>query len=85
MEEKIRAGPMICFDSEPELDRIMSGDFSSFHRDDCELRFNEVFRWAWESWRLAVGVEIGTLYPIAVEIMNIGARNGGKSDFYIFI
>lgn len=72
---------MMCFDSEPELDRIMSGDFSPFQRNDCLLRFNEVFRWAWESWRLAVGIEIGTLYPIAIEIMNIGARNGGKIHF----
>lgn len=63
---------------EPDLERIVKGDFGRLERPDCALRFNEVFRWAWETWRLAVGNRIGDVYPIAVQIMNEGARSKGK-------
>lgn len=79
IEEKIHTGPMMCFNGEPDLERIMKGDFSVFQRNDCALRLNEMFRWAWESWRLAVGPSIHEIYPKAVQIMNIGARNNGTT------
>ena len=76
--KKILAGPMLCFDGEPDLERIMKGDFGILQRDDCALRFNEIFRWAWESWRMAVGTRIGDVYPTAVQLMNLGASNNGE-------
>lgn len=75
----LRAGQMMCFDGESDLDRIMSGDFSLLNRSDCALRFNEIFHWAWESWRAAVGNKIGDIYPYAISLMNIGSKNNGKS------
>lgn len=78
IDNKIRSGPFNCFDGETDFDSIMKGDFSPFQRNnDCTFRFNEVFRWVWESWRLAVGPTIGELYPNAIKIMNIGAQNNG--------
>lgn len=70
---------MMCLGGEEEFDRIMSGDFSIFNRTDCALRFNEVFRWAWESWRTAVGTKIGQIYAKAIDVMNIGAKANGNS------
>lgn len=67
-----------CFSGEPDLERIMQGDFSLLTNDDCLLNFNDIFRWVWESWRLVVGTEIGKLYPTLVQYMNFGARNSGK-------
>lgn len=78
VEMRIRSGSMVCFESEPDLEQIMKGDFSILQRNDCSLRFNVMFRWAWESWRLAVGTSIQELYPKLAYIMNIGARNNGK-------
>lgn len=75
----IRSQSMICLDGESDLNRITSGDFSTLQRPDCAFRFNEVFRWAWESWRAAVGERIGQIYPYAIQVMNAGARaNGNK-------
>ncbi len=72
-----------CFDGEPDLERIMQGDFSTLNNNgDCVLQFNVIFRWAWESWRLAVGNKIGTIYPTLVQYMNIGAEKNGKKIFY---
>lgn len=74
----IRSGSMICLDGDSDLNRIMSGDFSALKRSDCAFRFNEVFRWAWENWRAAVGNRIGQIYPYAIQLMNAGARNNGE-------
>lgn len=74
----IRSKSMICLDGESDLNRITSGDFSSLQRPDCAFRFNEVFRWAWESWRVAVGERIGQIYPYAIQLMNAGARSNGR-------
>lgn len=71
---------MVCLGGEDEFEVLMHGDFTAFNRSDCALRFNEVFRWAWESWRAAVGNEIGTIYEKAIDIMNVGARTNGKSE-----
>lgn len=68
----------MCFNGEPDLERIMQGDFSLLSNGDCFLKFNDIFRWAWESWRLAVGNKIGDLYPTLVQYMNFGAKNSGK-------
>lgn len=73
----IRSQSMICLDGETDLNRIMSGDFSALKRPDCAFRFDEVFRWAWESWRAAVGNSVGRIYPYAIQLMNTGARNNG--------
>lgn len=73
----LHSGEMVCLGGEEEFERIMSGDFNAFNRSDCALRFNEVFRWAWESWRLAVGPRIGTIYERAIDVMNIGAKANG--------
>lgn len=70
----------LCFNGEPELETIMTGDFSPLHRDDCMLDVNQIFRWSWESWRMAVGPPIQQLYPGAVQLMNIGAQNNGYHD-----
>lgn len=78
VEGKLRSGEMLCFDGEEDLDGIMNGDFSPMNRSDCALRFNEVFRWAWESWRMAVGPAIAKIYPNAIGVMNVGARANGN-------
>lgn len=83
-EVDIRKGPFICLNGEPELERIMSGDFSSLQRNDCMLKTNEILRWTWESWRMSVGPPIQILYPNAVFLMNIGANNNGERFFYSF-
>lgn len=70
---------MVCYGGEEEFEHFMRGDFTAFRRSDCALRFNEVFRWAWESWRAAVGNEIRRIYEKAIDIMNIGARANGKT------
>lgn len=80
IEKIIRSGPMKCLDGENDLERISGGDFSAFNRSDCVLRLDEVFRWSWESWRAAVGPEIGESYAYAVALMNTGARNNGYRD-----
>lgn len=80
IENAIRTGPMICFDGETDFNRIMGGDFSALKRPDCAFRFDEVFRWTWESWRAAVGNGIGQIYPYAVQLMNTGARNNGDRN-----
>lgn len=87
-EARLRSSDMLCLGGEEELDRIMSGDFTAFNRSDCVLQFHTVFRWAWESWRTAVGTKIGTIYSKAIDIMNVGARANGKltsSDFLFLI
>lgn len=77
-EKMIRSGPLRCFEGENEMELIVGGDFKPFNRSDCMLRFDEVLRWAWESWRLAVGPKIGQIYPYAVSMMNVGAKNNGE-------
>lgn len=78
LEAKIKSGPFICLDGEQDLEKIMNGEFSPLRRTDCSLRFNEIFRWAWEGWRLAVGTRIGSIYPKAIHVMNIGAKQNGN-------
>lgn len=78
----IRSQAMVCLDGETDLNRIMSGDFSALKRPDCAFRFNEVFRWAWESWRASVGNRIGQIYPYAIQLMNAGARSNGKKQVF---
>lgn len=78
METEFCSADVICYGGEEEFELIMRGDFTAFNRSDCALRFNEVFRWAWESWRAAVGNEIGKIYAKAIDIMNIGASANGK-------
>lgn len=80
VEEALRSNDMMCLGGEEEFDRIMSGDFTAFNRSDCTLRFNEIFHWAWESWRAAVGTRIGTIYTKAIDLMNIGAKSNGDKN-----
>lgn len=67
----------MCLDGESDFENIMAGNFESLGRMDCSLRFNEVTRWAWEAWRLAVGVKVGNIFPDATAIMNAGAKQNG--------
>lgn len=78
VESKKESNNMMCLGGEEEFDRIMNGDFTAFNRTDCALRFNEVFHWAWESWRAAVGNKIAPIYSDAIDLMNIGAKVNGK-------
>lgn len=67
-----------CLKNEPDLERVMTGDFSPLGSLDCLLPRDLIFRWAWSSIRLAVGPPIGALYNDAVVFMNLGAQNEGK-------
>lgn len=80
IEAELRSNGMMCFGGEEEFERIMSGDFTAFNRSDCALRFNEIFHWAWESWRAAVGTQIGRIYAKAIDLMNIGAKANGNGN-----
>lgn len=77
VEAELNSSEMVCYGGEEEFERILGGDFTAFNRSDCALRFNEMFRWAWESWRLAVGNDIGVIYSEAINVMNIGAKANG--------
>lgn len=74
----IRSGPLRCFEGENEMELIAEGDFKPLNRSDCMLRFDEVLRWAWESWRSAVGTKIGQIYSYAIAMMNVGAQSNGE-------
>lgn len=71
-------GSFICFNGEPDLERLMEGEFAQLGNGNCNLRFNDIFRWAWESWRLVAGNKIGEIYPTVVQYMNAGAENNGN-------
>lgn len=73
-------GPFLCLDGESDMENMMGGHFESFRRNDCALRVYEVTRWAWEAWRLAVGVPIGKIFPVASALMNGGAQVNGYQD-----
>lgn len=77
VSKAIRLGSMLCFDGELDLEKLMRADFTPLRRTDCSIHYNEIFRWAWESWRLAVGRQIGDTYPDAIKLMNVGARHNG--------
>lgn len=76
--KELNKGPYLCFDGESDMEMLMGGNFASLRRNDCSLRVNEVTRWAWEAWRLAVGVKVGKIFPQAAELMNEGAKANGK-------
>ncbi|XP_037024274.1 angiotensin-converting enzyme-like [Bradysia coprophila] len=78
--DKSFSGSFKCYDGEPDLERIMQGDFAILNDGDCVLDFSIIFRWVWESWRLAVGNKIGEIYPTLVQYMNFGARRSGFKD-----
>lgn len=84
VEQILRSGEMLCLGGEEDFDRIMRGDFCAFNRSDCAIRYNEIFRWAWESWHFAVGNEIAPIYSNAIDLMNIGAKqNGNKKTHHV--
>uniref|UniRef100_A0A1B0CRV9 Angiotensin-converting enzyme n=1 Tax=Lutzomyia longipalpis TaxID=7200 RepID=A0A1B0CRV9_LUTLO len=69
----------VCFDGEPDLERLMTGDFAVV--GGCAPKNPEtIYHWAWEAWRVAVGIPIGNVYPTAVALMNRGAQNAGYHD-----
>jgi peptidyl-dipeptidase A len=72
----------VCFDGEPDLQRIMTGDFSLLENGPINSVKNkeEILRWTWEAWRLAVGPTIATVYPEAVAIMNAAALDNHYHD-----
>lgn len=81
-EQLLHTDDVICVGGEEEISTILSGNFEVFNRDDCSLRHNDIFRWGWESWRLAVGNDIGQIYPYAISVMNVGAQANGNIDKY---
>lgn len=81
IEHLLRSDDMMCLGGEEELSSMLMGNLAAFNRSDCELPAEEVFRWGWESWRAAVGGEIGRIYPHAIDVMNVGARANGEQHF----
>lgn len=77
VEHTLRSGAMICLGGEDELDGIMKGNFDAFNRSDCALRYNEIFRWSWETWHLAIGNKIAQTYGKTIGLMNAGANANG--------
>lgn len=72
-----------CFSGEPDMDRLMAGDQTLLFdgsRPTCALDLFTVTRWAWESWRLAVGPAVWTPLRAAIGVMNEGARRNGFTD-----
>lgn len=55
-------------------------DMSIFHRSDCMLDNQAAFRWAWESWRMAIGPQIFPDFVESTRQLNIGAQNAGYHD-----
>lgn len=78
LKTRLLKGPLLCLEGEPDLDNLMAGNFEPLRRNDCSLRVNEITRWAWEAWRLAVGVKVGQIFPKAVGLMNQGAKSNGN-------
>lgn len=78
IEQLLRLDEMKCLGGEEELSNMLMGHFSVFGRSDCRPQATNLYRWGWESWRLAVGNEIAQIYPNAVDIMNIAAQNNGR-------
>lgn len=72
-----------CFRGEPDLDRLMAGDQTLLfdgERQLCQLDTFTVTRWAWESWRLAVGPAVWRPLSTAIAVMNEGSRRNGFAD-----
>ncbi|XP_063697981.1 angiotensin-converting enzyme-like [Culicoides brevitarsis] len=78
--ENANASDYICMKNEPDMEKIIKGDFSPFGELRCLLPRDMIFRWAWESVRQAIGPRIGTLFSDAIPIMNVGAKNNGYRD-----
>ncbi|XP_040158831.1 angiotensin-converting enzyme-like [Anopheles arabiensis] len=66
-----------CFSGEPDLERLMLSD--GMHRV-CSGRLppETVLRWAWESWRMAVGPPMRQPYGRLIELMNAGCMRGAN-------
>lgn len=75
-----------CFSGESDLERIMTGDQTPFFRTlpqnstICALPTFAATRWAWESWRSAVGDAVWRPFRQAIAVMNSGARQNGYAD-----
>lgn len=78
VERLLRLDEMKCFGGEEELSNMLMGNFAVFERHDCRPPVNNLFRWGWESWHLAVGNEIAQIYPNAIDLMNIAAQKNGS-------
>uniref|UniRef100_A0A182P3K9 Angiotensin-converting enzyme n=1 Tax=Anopheles epiroticus TaxID=199890 RepID=A0A182P3K9_9DIPT len=66
---------MECFSGEPDLERLM---LSEGMQRVCAGRLpsETVLRWAWESWRMAVGPPMRQPYGRLIELMNAGCLRG---------
>ncbi|XP_050074546.1 angiotensin-converting enzyme-like [Anopheles maculipalpis] len=66
-----------CFSGEPDLERLM---LSEGMERVCAGRFPDesVLRWAWESWRMAVGPPMRQPYGRLIELMNSGCMRGAN-------
>uniref|UniRef100_A0A182RFM6 Angiotensin-converting enzyme n=1 Tax=Anopheles funestus TaxID=62324 RepID=A0A182RFM6_ANOFN len=66
-----------CFSGEPDLERLMLLDGIDHV---CSGRFPDetVLRWAWESWRMAVGPPMRQPYGRLIQLMNRGCMRGAN-------
>uniref|UniRef100_A0AAG5D9B1 Angiotensin-converting enzyme n=1 Tax=Anopheles atroparvus TaxID=41427 RepID=A0AAG5D9B1_ANOAO len=68
---------LVCFHGEPDLERIMTGE--GLDRVCSGQLHNEaILRWAWESWRMAVGPPMRQPYDRLLDLMNRGCARGAN-------
>uniref|UniRef100_A0A182QPM5 Angiotensin-converting enzyme n=1 Tax=Anopheles farauti TaxID=69004 RepID=A0A182QPM5_9DIPT len=69
-----------CFTGEPDLERLMVSDGLQHvcGAGGPELPDETVLRWAWESWRMAVGPPMRKPYGRLIELMNSGCLRGAN-------
>lgn len=49
-------------------------------QSDCKINESDILKWAWHSWRKAVGPPIKQTYGKLIQLMNNGARRVGFQD-----
>ncbi|KFB42468.1 AGAP007622-PA-like protein [Anopheles sinensis] len=74
------AEELTCFHGEPDLERIMTGE--GLNRVcSGNLNHETILRWAWESWRMAVGPPMRQPYARLIDLMNMGClRSANHGD-----
>ncbi|XP_052873859.1 angiotensin-converting enzyme-like [Anopheles cruzii] len=65
---------LTCFHGEPDLERLMLGGVHP-----CGIEEEAaILRWAWESWRMAVGPPMRQPYAKLIGLMNAGCLRGAN-------
>ncbi|XP_039449290.1 angiotensin-converting enzyme-like [Culex pipiens pallens] len=72
----------ICLFGEPDMEQIMTkAKIHQFSKQsDCKINESDILKWAWHSWRMAVGPPIKQTYGKLIQLMNNGARRVGFQD-----